>query len=130
MRYWLRDTETGSLTDLSADSYKVVIPPDTYGTGRFYLVASVRPPSARQDQDLTDPQLQIWAFSGDIIIKGEAGVGASCEIFDMHGSKILEERLNGGDLNTVDVPSGYHGVFLVRVTDGMNITTAKVVLNN
>lgn len=130
IRYWLRDTETGSLTDLSADSYKVVIPPDTYGTGRFCLVASVRPPSARQDQDLTDPQLQIWAFSGDIIIKGEVGVGASCEIFDMHGSKILEERLNGGDLNTVDVPSGYHGVFLVRVTDGMNITTAKVVLNN
>ena len=128
IRYWLRDTETGSLTDLSADS-KVVIPlilTEQAGSAG----GPVRPPSARQDQDLTDPQLQIWAFSGDIIIKGEAGVGASCEIFDMHGSKILEERLNGGDLNTVDVPSGYHGVFLVRVTDGMNITTTKVVLNN
>ena len=129
IRYWLKDTETGSFTDLSSESYKVIIPANTYGTGRFFLVASVRTPSAGQDEYFTDPQLQIWAYSGDIMIKGEVGIGSLCEIYDIHGSKIMEKRLNGGDLNTIDIPTGNHGVFLVRVTDGMKLTTAKVVMH-
>lgn len=128
-KYWLEDKETGIFTDLTTDSYKVVIPPETNGTGRFYLVTSVRTPFARQNPNFIAQELQIWTFSGDVIIKGEVGVGSLCEIYDIHGSKILEKKLNGGDLNTIDIPSGFHGVFLVRVTDGEKFTTAKVVLH-
>jgi hypothetical protein len=41
---------------------------------------------------------------------------------------ILESQFSSGDLNTVDIPSGLQGIFLVRVIDGPVITTRKIVI--
>ena len=37
-------------------------------------------------------------------------------------------NLNDGALNTVDIPEGIHGVVLVRVTDGVKVTTRKIAI--
>ena len=39
-----------------------------------------------------------------------------------------KHSLNDGELNTVTLPSGLHGVYLVRVVDGVKVTTRKVAL--
>lgn len=34
-KFWLEDRVTGIFTDLSSDSYRITLPAETYGTGRF-----------------------------------------------------------------------------------------------
>ena len=63
-----------------------------------------------------------------MIIKGEVSDRAICEVYDLRGKKILETKLTDGELNTVTLPSGSHGVYLVRVVDGVKVTTRKVAL--
>jgi hypothetical protein len=63
-----------------------------------------------------------------VIIKGEVSDKAVCEIYNVNGKKILDIRLSGGELNTIAIPSGLKAVFIVRVTDGVKVTTRKVAL--
>jgi hypothetical protein len=63
-----------------------------------------------------------------VIIKGEVSDNAVCTVYDVKGQKILETQLTDGELNTVTMPSGSHGVYLVRVVDGAKVTTKKVAL--
>ena len=72
--------------------------------------------------------MRIWSSFGKIIIKGPVTDGSLCELFDMQGNRILETRLIDGDLNTVSLPAGTGGVCLVRVTDGVKVTSKKVVV--
>jgi len=53
---------------------------------------------------------------------------ASCIVYDIRGNKILESLLSGGDMNTIDLPSGAKGVFIVTIKDGAKVTTRKVVV--
>jgi hypothetical protein len=63
-----------------------------------------------------------------VIIKGEVSDRAICEIYNVNGKKVLDKRLSGGELNTIAIPSGLNGVFIVRVTDGVKVTTKKVAI--
>jgi hypothetical protein len=125
-KFWLEDRKTGTFTDLSTRSYTVTLPAKTYGTGRFYLksgttITDVKPPKEESG-------LRIWTSAGKVIIKGDVSEKARCEIYNVNGRKIVDARLTGGELNTIDMPSGSNGVYIVRVTDGMKVTTRKVAL--
>jgi hypothetical protein len=39
-RFWLEDKVTGILTDLTKGTYTATLPAKTYGSGRFFIVAS------------------------------------------------------------------------------------------
>jgi len=41
---------------------------------------------------------------------------------------VIETRLTDGELNTITLPSGMHGVYLVRVVEGVKVTVRKVAL--
>jgi len=126
-RFWLEDRVTGIFTDLSTKSYTVTLPADTYGTGRFFIVASTNTPtSVREIQPGSD--LRIWVSDDRLIIKGDVSEGALCEIYDMNGRILHETGLNEGELNTVSLPDGIHGVMFVKVSDGTKVTARKVVI--
>jgi hypothetical protein len=127
-KFWLEDKLTGIYTDLTAKSYTVTIPANTYGTGRFFIIASTNTPTGIALPDAEDSGVRIWTSNEKIIIRGDVSEGAICEIHDLRGGKILERRLADGELNTVDIPSGLNGVFIVRVIDGMKVTTRKVAI--
>ena len=127
-RFWLEDRTSGIFTDLSLKSYTVTLPANTYGTGRFFIIASANTPTAIKNLEDAGNNLRIWVSRDKLIIQGEIGKNASCELYDIQGRRILERRLDDGDLNTIDIPSGLHGVFMVRVTDGSVITTRKIAL--
>ena len=44
------------------------------------------------------------------------------------GGRSWRRGLADGELNTVTLPSGLHGVYLIRVVDGVKVTTRKVAI--
>ena len=128
-KFWLEDRTAAVFTNLNSNSYTVTLPANTYGTGRFFIIASTNMPTGiNADPDDGGQPLRIWMYNDQVIIKGETSNGAICEIFDINGRKVLMINLNDGELNTVDIPEGIHGVVLVRVTDGVKVTTRKIAI--
>jgi hypothetical protein len=128
-RFWLEDRLKGIFTDLSLKSYTVVLPAATYGTGRFYILASANMPTRNEEMTADDEAgLRIWGYDRKAIIRGEVAEGTVCEIFDTGGRKLLVKRLAGGELNTVDLPEGIHGVIVVRVSEGSKVTTRRLAV--
>jgi hypothetical protein len=72
--------------------------------------------------------LRIWASSGRVIIQGVLNHRSTCEIFDIRGNKVVKTYLEGNEINTVDMPAGSRGVYVVRVTDGLHVTIRKVAV--
>ncbi len=128
-RFWLEDRLKGIFTDLSLKSYTVVLPAATYGTGRFFILASANMPTGNKELTADDEAgLRIWGYDRKAIIRGEVAEGTVCEIFDTGGRKLLVKRLAGGELNTVDLPEGIHGVIVVRVSEGSKVTTRRLAV--
>ena len=127
-KYWLEDRTTGIFTDLTSKSYTVTLPVKTYGTGRFFIIASINTPTGINQPDADDASVRIWASDGKVIIKGEVGEKARCEVYDIKGEMLLNQTLPDNSLNTVDLPQNLSGVFLVRVIDGSKITSKKVAI--
>ncbi len=128
LRYWLEDRVTGSFTDLSAKSYTVTLPADTYGSGRFYIIASANTPTSINQPVEPRDNLRIWASGRRVILSGAVSEGSLCEVFDISGRKLLQQYLTDGGMNFVDLPAGVNGVIVVRVTDGVVVVTRKVVV--
>lgn len=127
-KFWLEDRTAGMFTEISTKSYTVSLPPKTYGTGRFFIIASTNTPTGVENPVPDETGLRIWTSNGQVIISGAVSERAFCEIYDMQGRKIGERQLEDGDLNTVGLPSSLHGVFIVRVVDGLKVKTRKVVI--
>lgn len=126
-KFWLEDRQAGIFTDLSSKSYTVALPSKSYGTGRFYIIASTNTPTDINIPD-ENSKLRMWPSNGNLIIQGSVTDRARCEIFDVDGTKILERNLTGGDLNRVDVSILPRGIVIVRVTDGTIIETKKIAI--
>ncbi len=127
-KFWLEDRSTGIYTDLTAKSYTVTLPANSYGTGRFFIIASTNTPTGIERPSTDDTGVRVWISSRKIIISGKVSDRAVCELYDLQGSKLLDRRLAEEELNTIDIPSGLSGVFLVRIVDGGKVTTRKVAI--
>lgn len=127
-RFWLEDREANVFTDLGTRSYTVNIPAQTYGSGRFFIVASSNTPTAAGRTVAMDGVLRMWVTGGKLTISGRVFEGSTCEIFDIQGKKVMERGLEDGELNTVILPAALQGVMLVRVTDGQRVTTEKLTV--
>jgi hypothetical protein len=128
-RFWLEDRTAGVFTDLGLKSYTVTLPASNNGIGRFFLYASANMPTGNEELTADDESgLRIWGYDRKAIIRGEVTEGTVCEIFDTGGRKLLVKRLAGGELNTVDLPEGIHGVIVIRVSDGMKVTTRRLAV--
>ena len=128
-KFWLEDRKAGTFTDLNNNTYTVTLPAKTYGTGRFYIIASVNTPTGiGSETEAAGNDLRIWTSDGKVIIKGTVSEGALCEIYDTGGRKLMMTRLADAGLNIVTITSASKGVYFVRVVDGVKITTRKVAI--
>lgn len=127
-RFWLEDRVAGIFTDLSKDSYTVTLPPKTYGTGRFFIVASATIPTSAEVPRMDATGLRIWTTVDKIIIKGEVSDRAICDVFNLQGQKILEVHLKGSELNTISLDPVPGGIYLIRVSDGAKVITKKTAV--
>jgi len=127
-RFWLEDRVTGTFTDLTTKSYTVTLPANTFGDGRFYIISSANTPTTVKHPGDDDPSLRIWISGSNLIIKGELGEKALYELYDLNGKTIMDGHLEGNELNIINLPGKLHGVYVVRVVDGLKITTRKVAV--
>jgi len=127
-KFWLEDRKSGTFTDLNSNSYTVTLPANTYGTGRFFIISSVNTPTGIVQPGAGDEGLRIWHSGGRVIIQGDVSEGSLCEIYKMNGAKVLAGKLTGGEMNTVNLAPGTNGVIIVRITDGIKITTRKLAI--
>ena len=126
-KFWLEDRASGIFTDLTLKSYTVNLPSKTAGTGRFYIIASTNTPTGIENPD-GESGLQIWAAGSKVIIKGPVEEGAYCEIFNLRGNRVIKRQLVDSELNTINLPSGVHGILVVRIDDRGKSTTKKITV--
>jgi len=127
-KFWLEDRVAGVFTDLMTKSYTVTLPANTFGTGRFFILASANTPTGIDDPDALIPDLRIWTSAGNIIVKGDLSEKSFCQIYDIQGKIVFESPLHDGEINIIEMPGNYHGVYIVKVVDGIKVVTQKVAL--
>jgi hypothetical protein len=127
-RFWLEDRVTGIFTDLTTKSYTVTLPPNTFGTGRFFIIASTNEPTAIDLPENDDSDVRIWNTGNRVIVKGNINEGAICEIYELHGRKIIEHRLTDNQMNIIDLPYGIKGIIFIRVNDGVKVIVRKLTV--
>lgn len=127
-RFWLEDRQSGVYTDLTTKSYTATLTAETYGTGRFFIISSVNTPTGIEPPKSNEGAVRIWTSDNKVILKGEIGEKAICEVFDINGQLILKRLLTDNELNTIDLPYSLRGVYLVRVIDGAKVTTRKIAV--
>ena len=126
--YWLEDRETGIFTELGQKEYTATLPANTFGTGRFFIVASSGTPTGIKHPEQAGSSLNIWVSDSKLTVSGTVRDGSVCELFDLQGRKLLGQKLSDGGLNRINLPAGLHGVFVVKVTDGMRVTARMVAV--
>ena len=125
--FWLEDRKTGIFTDLTFNTYTATLPANTFGTGRFFIYASINAPTGVETTpEVTD--IRVWTYSDRVIIKGFVSEKATCEVYDLQGQKVLISRLTDGELNIVDLVAISRGVYLVRVVDGAKVYNRKIAM--
>jgi hypothetical protein len=126
-RFWLEDRVAGTFTEMGLKGYTVTLPADTYGMGRFYIIASANTPTA-----IDGPEgpggLRVWLSDRSLIIEGPLGGESTGEIFSLSGKKLLQFRLDQGNRNIVELPEGINGIILLRINDGAFSTTRKLTV--
>ncbi len=125
--FWLEDRKTGVFTDLNINTYTATLMANTFGTGRFFIYASTNIPTAGK----TPPEvaeMRVWTYNDKVIIKGVVSEKATCEVYDLRGQKVHMSHLADGDLNIVNLNSVTGGTYLVRIVEGLKVTTKKVML--
>jgi len=127
-RFWLEDRVTGIFTELGRDSYTVTLPANTFGTGRFFILASANTPTGIDDTNALIPDLRIWTSAGNIIIRGDLSEKSFCQVYDVQGKMVLQSPLHDGGINIIEMPWNYHGVYIVKIVDGIKVATQKVAL--
>lgn len=128
LRYWLHDRLTGIFTELGQNDYTAALPANTFGTGRFFIVASATTPTGIKYPESPESGLNIWVSGRQLTVSGHVGEGSLCELFDLQGRKLLGQKLSDERLNIINLPTGLHGVFVVKVTDGMRVTARMVAV--
>lgn len=127
-KFWLEDRATGIYTDLNVNTYTVTLPAKTYGTGRFFIIASTNTPTGINPVAKDPDGVRIWTANDKVIVKGKVSDRAICEMYDLYGKKLFVQKLVGGELNTISLPADLSGVYLVRVIDGPVVTIKKIAI--
>jgi predicted outer membrane repeat protein len=129
-RYLLEDRQKGIFVDISKRNYKTTVAPESFGTGRFFLHTAYADRRNKQPGFTNDAssEVRIWAYGNDVIIKGPLSAGARCEIFTLQGQIVLSAILREEELNTISTTLHLKGTYLVRVTDGIKVHTAKIFI--
>jgi hypothetical protein len=75
--------------------------------------------------DLSNDQIRIFAIEGCIKITSSEPINGTIDIYNITGQKIITKQSNGN--STFNIPVG-KGVFIIRITDGMENFSKKVIV--
>ncbi|SDH61005.1 FG-GAP-like repeat-containing protein [Winogradskyella thalassocola] len=125
---YLEDHVANTVTLLNTGDYTFTPNVALNGTGRFYLRVSS---SVLSVVDNTYDYVQIYTTTTPktLIIKGELGANTAVSLYDIQGRLVLNSPLNHFDvINSVDISRIESGVYLVKVFNGTQSKTQKVII--
>ena len=123
----LEDRLTNTFTDLSKNSYKIVVATNTAGTGRFYLHTGDIV-SGLKDQVLQGKLTAYAKGNKEIRVIGEVGDGAVATLFNGLGKVVLTKKLSVGTLNIIGLPNLSSGIYLLNINDKGTPQTIKIMI--
>jgi hypothetical protein len=123
----LEDRLTNTFTDLSKNSYKIVVAANTAGTGRFYLHTGDIV-SGLEDQVLQGKLTAYAKGNKEIRVIGEVGDGAVATLFNGLGKVVLTKKLSVGTLNIIGLPNLSSGIYLLNINDKGTPQTIKIMI--
>ncbi len=123
----LEDRLLGTFTNLVSypAGYTVNLSPSTSGTGRFYLHTSDAQVS---NLPVSNKILQVYASGQKIYINGEVSANAIFSLYSIQGV-LFKEFISNGSLNQqLDAVDLKDGVYLLRISDGLQNRTYKLFI--
>jgi hypothetical protein len=106
------------------DTYSVIVPKNTTGTGRFYLHFG----TTTDTKIVKQPEIKYSAWFKDrkIIILGTGAQEARAVVFDMNGRKLGEYRMLKENRNEIPVEGVANGVYLLQIWGKSGTQVIKV----
>lgn len=125
---YLEDTVAQTSTLLNTSDYSVTPASNLSGTGRFFLNVSNTTLSA-EENTLKDIIVYVPQFQNEIMIKGILNEGSTAEIYDALGRRVIQTGLSSAvSLQAIDVSGLSSGMYIVKLQNGKQIKTHKVIL--
>ena len=125
----LEDKLTKTFTDLSANTYKAAIMPNSALADRFQLHTSAATIGAIGQNILPD-MLNAYAIGNtEIRVVGEVSGKAVATLYDVLGKAVLMQKLSEGTLNVIPLSNIKSGVYILSVED-KGITNFKLRIVN
>ncbi|MCT4629899.1 GEVED domain-containing protein [Winogradskyella sp.] len=125
---YLDDSLTGSSTLISASDYIITPTEDLNGVGRFYLRFTN---SALSISDNIFDGISIYTnpINRTINIAGELTKNTTANVYDIQGRLVISKPLNNNSrLQVLNTNSLNTGVYIVKLVDGNNVKTEKIIL--
>ena len=113
----LEDKITATFTDLSTNSYKTIVAPNSVITDRFRLYNSTPVISGVGDLQTEGKLYAIAIRNTEIRITGEVTQGAVAMLYSTQGKQLLNKTLQAGNLNIIPISGLANGMYLLSVRE-------------
>ncbi|WP_047550987.1 T9SS type A sorting domain-containing protein [Psychroserpens sp. Hel_I_66] len=126
---YLEDTVDNTFTLLNTSDFVITPSTNLSGTGRFFLRFSSE---ALSTQEATFETVQIYTTKSpkSLFIKGLLDQNTTLEIYDIQGRMILKSKLDTrSNSNEVDISEFTTGVYIVKLNNGSQQKSQKVIIN-
>nr|WP_321228798.1 T9SS type A sorting domain-containing protein [uncultured Psychroserpens sp.] len=123
---YLEDNLTNTFTLLNEGNYTFVTNTALSGTGRFYLRVS-NATLSQIDNELNS--LSLYAANQKIFVKGQLLETTQVDVYDTLGRLVMGSSLEtGSNANEIDVAQLSAGIYIIKLTNGKQELTKKVIL--
>lgn len=125
---YLEDTVDNTFTLLNDSDYIFTPNTDLSGTGRFYLRLNNETLSTT-DSEFDRIEIYTTARPSTLFVKGQLNVPTQLEMYDIQGRLVLRNDLNiTRTSNEINIANFNSGVYLVKLSDGTQQRTQKVII--
>ncbi len=123
---YLEDKLSNTFTLLSENDYSFTAENNISGMGRFYIRMENKALS-NVDKDISS--LKIFASEQTLFINGQLLADTKVSVYDIQGRLVLSSVLKAtSEKNTVDARSISSGIYVVKLNNGLQNLTKKVVI--
>ncbi|EPR72455.1 TonB-dependent receptor [Winogradskyella psychrotolerans RS-3] len=123
---YLEDNLTNTFTLLNEGNYTFVANTTLAGTGRFYLRVGN---STLSQIDNALNSLNLYAANQKIFVKGQLLETTQVDVYDTLGRLVMGSSLEtGSHTNEIDATQLNAGIYVVKLTNGKQELTKKVIL--
>ncbi|QVY65574.1 T9SS type A sorting domain-containing protein [Polaribacter sp. Q13] len=123
---YLEDSVNNTLTLLNTSDFKITADSDLKGVGRFYLRSSA---SVLSTETVSLNKLEIYTVDKALSINGSLQNNAKVSVFDIQGRMVITKKLDVSiTSNSLNVSSLNTGIYVVKVYNGKQTETKKVII--